>query len=39
MNDILRGLISGYGAAKLGGGIIGTIVVFVVIWMILGQCS
>jgi len=39
MNNLFRGLISGYGAAKLGGGVIGTIVVFVIIWMILGTCS
>ncbi len=39
MNNLFRGLISGYGASKFGSGIVGTIVVFVVIWVILGQCS
>jgi hypothetical protein len=39
MNNLLRGLISGAGAYKLGGGCLGTIVVFVVLWIILGQCS
>jgi hypothetical protein len=39
MNSILRGLISGYGASKLGGGCLGTIVVFLLIWMLLGQCN
>jgi hypothetical protein len=39
MNNLFRGLISGYGASKLGGGCLGTIVVFVIIWVILGQCS
>jgi len=39
MNNIFRGLISGYGALKLGGGCFGTILVFIVIWMLLGKCS
>ncbi len=39
MNNLFRGLLSGYGAYKLGGGCLGTIVVFVIIWLILGQCS
>ena len=39
MNNLFKGLISGYGAMKLGGGCLGTIVVFVIIWVILGQCS
>ncbi|HBE40128.1 MAG TPA: hypothetical protein DDW27_02825 [Bacteroidales bacterium] len=39
MNNLFRGLISGYGAWKLGGGCFGTIVVFVVIWLVLGKCS
>jgi len=38
MNNIFRGLIAGYGAKKLGGGCIGTIVVFALIWMLLGSC-
>jgi hypothetical protein len=39
MKDIFRGLIAGYGAKKLGGGCLGTIVVFAIIWMLLGQCK
>ena len=39
MNNIFRGLIAGYGAKKLGGGCFGTILVFVLIWVALGQCS
>jgi len=39
MNNLFRGIIAGYGAKKLGGGIIGTVVVFIIIWVILGQCS
>lgn len=39
MNNLLRGLISGIGAWKLGGGCLGTIAVFIIIWLILGQCS
>jgi len=38
MNNIFKGLIAGYGASKLGGGCIGTIIVFVIIWMALGSC-
>jgi hypothetical protein len=39
MNNLFRGLIAGYGAKKLGGGCLGSIVVFVIIWMLLGQCQ
>ncbi|SHG76250.1 hypothetical protein SAMN05444388_104164 [Flavobacterium johnsoniae] len=39
MNNIFRGLIAGYGAKKLGGGCFGTILVFIIIWLLLGQCS
>lgn len=39
MNNIFKGLIAGYGASKLGGGCLGTIVVFVIIYALLGQCS
>jgi len=38
MNNIFKGLIAGYGASKLGGGCIGTIIVFVIIWIALGSC-
>lgn len=39
MNTIFKGLIAGYGAKKLGGGCIGTVLVFVVIYFLLSQCS
>ena len=38
MNNIFKGLKAGYGAKKLGGGCLGTIIVFVIIWMLLGHC-
>ena len=38
MNKLVRGLIAGYGAKKLGGGCLGTIVVFLIIWYALGGC-
>jgi hypothetical protein len=39
MNKLLRGCLAGYGAKKLGGGCLSTIVIFIVLWMVLGQCS
>ena len=39
MNNLFRGLIAGYGAKKLGGGCFSTILVFVIIWVALGQCN
>jgi len=39
MNNLFRGLLAGYGAYKWGGGCFGTILVFVLIWVALGQCS
>ena len=39
MNIFFRALIAGYGAKKLGGGCFGTIIVFIIIWVALGQCS
>jgi len=39
MNNFFRGLIASYGAYKLGGGCIGTIVVFIIIWVALGYCN
>ena len=38
MNNAFRGLIAGYGAYKLGGGCLGTIIVFVILYFLLGQC-
>ena len=39
MNNFFRALIAGYGAKKLGGGCFSTILVFIVIWVLLGQCG
>jgi hypothetical protein len=39
MNNIFKGLLAGVGAAKLGGGCISTIIVFIIIWVLLGQCN
>jgi hypothetical protein len=39
MNNFFRALIAGYGAKKLGGGCFGTIIVFIIIWVALGQCQ
>lgn len=36
MNKLIRTLIAGYGAKKLGGGCLGTIVVFIIIYWALG---
>jgi hypothetical protein len=35
MNGLFRTLIAGYGAKKLGGGCVGTIIVFIIIYMLL----
>lgn len=37
MNKFFKALIAGYGAKKLGGGCIGTIIVFIIIWWLLGK--
>ena len=39
MNNIFKGFIAGHGANKLGSGCLGTSVVFVIIWMLLGHCN
>lgn len=39
MNNLFKGLLAGVGAAKWGGGCFGTILVFIVIWVALGQCN
>jgi hypothetical protein len=36
MSKALRGLAAGWGASKLGGGCLGTIVVFALLWWVLG---
>ena len=39
MPNWLRALIAGYGAKKLGGGCFSTILIFIVIYYVLGQCN
>jgi hypothetical protein len=39
MNNFFKALIAGYGAKKLGGGCLSTLVIFMVIWWALGHCS
>lgn len=39
MSKLLKGGLAGYGAMKLGGGCLSTIVVFGAIWLLLGMCS
>jgi len=39
MNSIFKGLIAGYGAKKLGGGCFSMVIIFILIWVALGQCN
>ncbi len=39
MNNLFRGLLAGAGAAKLGGGCFSTVLIFVLLWVLLGQCG
>jgi hypothetical protein len=39
MNKLIRALIAGYSAKKLGGGCLSTILIFIVIYYLLGQCN
>ncbi|EDM34827.1 hypothetical protein PBAL39_02985 [Pedobacter sp. BAL39] len=39
MNNFFRGIIAAWGAKKLGGGCLSTIVIFVLIYMMLGKCN
>ena len=39
MNNFFKVLIAGWGAKKLGGGCLSTIVIFVIIYMLLGKCG
>jgi hypothetical protein len=39
MNNLFRGLLAGAGAWKLGGGCFSTILIFVLLWVLLGQCG
>jgi hypothetical protein len=36
MSKLLRGAVAGYGAKKLGGGCCSTVVVFIILWFVLG---
>lgn len=38
MRDLFRGLLAGAAAYKLGGGLISTIIIFVVVFWLLGKC-
>jgi hypothetical protein len=38
MNNLFRGLLAGGAAAKWGGGCFGTVIVFVIVYMLLGSC-
>ena len=39
MNNFFRTIIAGYGAKKLGGGCFSTILIFILIYVALGQCN
>ncbi|GAB2703465.1 hypothetical protein GCM10027037_31600 [Mucilaginibacter koreensis] len=39
MNNFFRALIAGWGAKKLGGGCLSTIIIFVIIYTLLGKCG
>ncbi|MDX1420400.1 MAG: hypothetical protein R3181_10580 [Rubricoccaceae bacterium] len=39
MNNLFRGLLAGYGAHKLGGGCISTVLIFILLWWLLGTCG
>lgn len=39
MNSFFKTIIAGYGAKKLGGGCLSTIIIFVLIYFALGQCN
>ena len=37
MGRLFRGLLAGYGASKLGGGCISTILIFILLYWLLGE--
>jgi hypothetical protein len=39
MNNFFRGIIAAWGAKKLGGGCLSTIVIFIAIYVLLGKCN
>jgi hypothetical protein len=38
MNDLLKGILAGGAAYKFGGGLISTILIFMLVWWLLGKC-
>ena len=38
MNNFWRALIAGYGAKKMGGGCFGTVILFIIFYMLLKNC-
>jgi hypothetical protein len=36
MSKLLRGVAAGYGAKKLGGGCFSTVIIFLLLWWLLG---
>lgn len=38
MNNFFRAIIAGFTAKKLGGGCVSTVIIFVVVYMLLGHC-
>lgn len=39
MNKLIRTLLAGYGAKKLGGGCISTVAIFLFLYWLLGTCN
>lgn len=39
MSKLLRGLVAGWGASKLGGGCLSTVIIFALLWWLLGTCG
>jgi hypothetical protein len=39
MSKLLRGLAAGYGAKKMGGGCFSTVLIFLLLWWVLGHFS
>lgn len=39
MNKFFRAIIAAWGAKKLGGGCLSTIIIFIIIYVVLGKCS
>ena len=37
MSKLLRGIAAGYGAKRLGGGCFSTVIIFIILWYILGH--